>query len=146
MSPGPTEAPLRARWGRLRSESRLDRQDSPVLGRLPLAEWGPLFERHEWFPERTNTEFIEVVSPHQVRMRVWERGSGETLACGTGACAVVVAAALNGWCERSVRVHLSGGALDVEWVDAGNASGTVLMTGPAVEVFEGTCSDDGSGG
>lgn len=86
------------------------------------------------FPKRTNVEFIEVLARNEVNMRVWERGSGETLACGTGACASVVAASLNGLTDRKVTVHLLGGDLLVEWTK----SGTVLMTGNAEKVFEGS--------
>lgn len=120
-----------------------DGPDSRVLGEWPIDEWGPAFERHVWFPERVNTEFITFRSPSEMDFRVWERGSGETLACGTGACAAVVAGVLNGWCERSVVVHLRGGDLRIRWEGAveGPAGqiegGTVWMTGPAVEVFEG---------
>jgi diaminopimelate epimerase len=106
------------------------------LDELDLVSLGPRFEQHPWFPERTNTEFVEVISPREVAMRVWERGSGETLACGTGACAVAVAAALNGWCEREVVVRLRGGDLSIRW--AGDApDGRVWMSGPATRVFEG---------
>ena len=98
---------------------------------------GPLFEHHPLFPERVNTEFIRVEDRGNVRMRVWERGSGETWACGTGACAVAVACILNGWTDSSVTVHLRGGDLQIEWDQEKN---TVFMTGPAVTVFEGEIS------
>jgi diaminopimelate epimerase len=101
---------------------------------LPLAEIGPRFEHHPFFPRRVNTEFVEVVTPEELRMRVWERGSGETAACGTGACAALVAAVLNGKTQRRAVVHLKGGDLDVEWQTADNH---VMMTGAAVEVFSG---------
>jgi diaminopimelate epimerase len=101
---------------------------------LPLAELGPQFERHPFFPQRVNTEFIKVLSRTELRMRVWERGSGETAACGSGACAAVVAAVLNDKTERQVVVHLNGGDLDIEWNTADNH---VLMTGAAEEVFTG---------
>ncbi|MGQ9761138.1 MAG: diaminopimelate epimerase [Thermogutta sp.] len=94
---------------------------------------GPQLEKHPLFPNRTNVEFVQVVSPSEVRMRVWERGSGETLACGTGACAVCVAGALTNRLERAVMVHLLGGDLQIEW----ESNGHVLMTGPAEEVFTG---------
>lgn len=87
-----------------------------------------------WFPRRTNTEFVEVVGRHHLKMRVWERGAGETLACGTGACASVVAAVLTGNTERKVRMKLLGGELDIEWDKATNH---VFMTGGAVTVFTG---------
>lgn len=94
---------------------------------------GPELERHSIWPDRANIEFLEIISPSEARMRVWERGTGETLACGTGACASAVAAALTGRCGRKITIHLRGGDLTVEW--AGN--GHVLMTGGATEVFEG---------
>lgn len=95
---------------------------------------GPKFENHERFPNRTNTEFVEVVSRDYVKMRVWERGSGETLACGTGACAVAVACVLNGLTKEQVEVELLGGNLQIEWDRQTNL---VSMTGPATTVFEG---------
>ena len=101
---------------------------------LELPKIGPLFEHHELFPERVNTEFVVVNSRNDVTMRVWERGSGETLACGTGACAIVVATVLNGLTDRRVRVHLPGGDLEIEWNEA---DGHVWMTGPATTVFKG---------
>lgn len=94
---------------------------------------GPQIERHPKFPRRVNAEFIQVVSPSEFIMRVWERGSGETMACGTGACAAAVAAALTGRTERTVTAHLRGGDLKLEWSE----SGDVFMTGPAAEVFSG---------
>lgn len=94
---------------------------------------GPLIENHPAFPRRTNVEFVQVKSPSELVMRVWERGSGVTLACGTGACASLVAAALTGRASRRARVRLPGGDLDIEWADDGH----VYMTGPAVEVFRG---------
>jgi diaminopimelate epimerase len=100
---------------------------------LDLATIGPRFEHHPRFPSRINTEFVQVLSPREVKMRVWERGSGETAACGTGACAAAVAAALTRRTERSVRVHLLGGDLDIEW----RSNGHVFMRGEAVEVFTG---------
>ncbi len=103
----------------------------------PVAAVGPLVENHLAFPRRTNTEFIHVLSAHEMDFRVWERGAGETLACGTGACAAVVAAVLNGRTGREVRVHLPGGDLDIEWSEADNH---VYMTGPAADVYEGDIS------
>jgi diaminopimelate epimerase len=100
---------------------------------LALEQLGSEFETHPFFPNRVNTEFVQVISPNEVRMRVWERGSGETAACGTGACAVAVAAVLTGHTSRTVLVHLVGGDLEIEW----NANDHVLMTGPAEEVFDG---------
>ncbi len=103
-------------------------------GALELPKIGPSFERHRIFPERTNTEFIQVIDRHTLRMRVWERGSGETLACGTGACAALVASVLNGKCERTATVKLLGGDLLITWDEDTNH---VFMTGPAEFVFEG---------
>ncbi|MGL4462638.1 MAG: diaminopimelate epimerase, partial [Planctomycetia bacterium] len=95
---------------------------------------GPKIERHEAFPRKVNAEFVQVLSPTAVRMRVWERGSGETLACGTGACAVCVAGVLTGRTERRITAELPGGRLELEWNEA---DGCVYMTGPAAEVFSG---------
>lgn len=95
---------------------------------------GPLVENHSAFPNRVNTEFVVVESPTRVRQRTWERGSGETFACGTGASAVCVAGVLNGLTERRVTIELLGGELEIEWSEADNH---VYMTGPAVEVFSG---------
>ena len=99
-----------------------------------VACWGPLFEHHDAFPERVNTEFIQVHDQESFSMRVWERGSGETLACGTGASAAAVACHLTGRMGRRVTGHLLGGPLELEWQASDNQ---VLMTGPAVEVFSG---------
>ncbi len=99
-----------------------------------VLEDGPVIEVHQLFPRKTNVEFIKVISKNLIVMRVWERGSGETLACGTGACASVVAAILNGLTEPVVTVKLRGGDLTVEWDKSTNH---VYMTGPAVEVFRG---------
>lgn len=104
------------------------------LAALDLSQLGPLFEHHPLFPRRTNTEFVEVADRENIRMRVWERGAGETLACGTGACAALVASVLNGATGRKATVHLAGGSLLIEWDEA---SGVVYMTGPAVTVFSG---------
>jgi len=98
---------------------------------------GPQIERHPTFPKRVNAEFIQIVSPTETIMRVWERGSGETQACGTGACAAAVAGVLAGVTERRVMVHLPGGDLELEWPASADNSSDVFMTGPAVEVFEG---------
>ena len=107
---------------------------------LDLEKIGPYFENHSLFPNRVNTEFAEVIDGHTLNMRVWERGSGETFACGTGTCATVVAAVLNGICkhDEEVLVHLRGGDLRITY----KTDGTVLMTGPAEYVFEGTVSDE----
>ena len=101
---------------------------------LPLEEIGPGFEHHERFPKRVNTEFVRVIDRKTVEMRVWERGSGETLACGTGACAVAVSSALNGLTEDEVTVKLLGGDLRIQW---DRERDTVYMTGPAAVVFDG---------
>lgn len=101
---------------------------------FPLDVYGPLMEVNELYPRRINSEFVEVIDRKTLKMRVWERGAGETLACGTGACAVAVSSVLNGLCERSVTVKLLGGDLMIEWNEKDNH---VYMTGPAVTVFEG---------
>lgn len=101
---------------------------------LEINKLGPYFENHERFPKRTNTEFVKVLDRHTVQMRVWERGSGETLACGTGACATVVACILNGLTEEQVTVKLLGGELEIFWDRKENL---VYMTGPATHVFDG---------
>lgn len=95
---------------------------------------GRVIENHPLFPRRTNVEFIQVISPSQLKMRVWERGSGETLACGTGACASLVAAVLNGLSDRTATLQLLGGDLTIEWRESDNR---IYMTGGAVKVFEG---------
>lgn len=101
---------------------------------IPVEKIGPLFENHEIFPDRVNTEFIQVISRNHIKMRVWERGSGETLACGTGACASVVASVINGYTDNEVKVSLLGGELYIKYDRQLNQ---VYMTGPAVTVFEG---------
>jgi diaminopimelate epimerase len=101
---------------------------------LNLPVIGPDFEHNELFPKRTNTEFVEVIDNEHVKMRVWERGAGETLACGTGACAVLVAGVLSGHLHRKAQVDLLGGTLQIEWNAENNH---VYMTGDAVTVFEG---------
>ena len=101
---------------------------------LEIEKIGPYFENHERFPNRTNTEFIRIIDEHTVEMRVWERGTGETLACGTGACATVVACVLNGLTKEEVTVKLLGGDLKIKWDREENL---VYMTGPAEIVFEG---------
>lgn len=104
------------------------------LSDIELAHIGPLIERHELFPERTNVHFVKAVAPHEFIMQTWERGSGITLACGTGACACAVAGVLTGKCERQVLAHLPGGQLHLNWCEQDNC---VYMTGPATEVFRG---------
>ncbi len=101
---------------------------------LKLEQIGPLFEKHPLFPEQVNTEFVHVIDRHTVDMRVWERGSGETLACGTGACATAMACILTGQTDNEVLVHLVGGDLLIQYDAEKN---TVFMTGPATEVFSG---------
>ena len=102
---------------------------------LDLPKIGPSFENHDMFPERINTEFIRVMDDHTLQMRVWERGSGETLACGTGACSAAVAAVLNGYCPKGedITIHLIGGDLNICYTDE-----AVFLTGPATTVFEGS--------
>ena len=101
---------------------------------MKLEQIGPLFENHVRFPERVNTEFVEVIDRQNVFMRVWERGTGETLACGTGCCATAVACALNGLTDEEITVKLLGGELHIKWDRTANL---VYMTGPAKIVFEG---------
>ena len=105
---------------------------------LDLPALGPDFEHHPSFPNRTNTEFVEVLGPAHLKMRVWERGSGETMACGTGACAVLAASALTGRSGREADVDLLGGRLHIRWDEK---SGHIFMTGPAVTVFEGELTE-----
>lgn len=104
------------------------------VAQMPLEQVGPLFEHHERFPNRTNTEFVEIRDRKNCFMRVWERGTGETFACGTGCCAVLVAGVLNGLTDEAVTVKLLGGELFIEWDREANL---IYMTGPAVTVFEG---------
>ena len=96
---------------------------------------GPMFENHKRFPKRTNTEFAKIIDRKNIDMRVWERGTGETLACGTGTCATVVAAILGGLTDNNVTVHLLGGDLKIYW--SGNLNDSVIMSGPASTVFDG---------
>ncbi|MFQ5834871.1 MAG: diaminopimelate epimerase, partial [bacterium] len=100
---------------------------------FPVERYGPLIERHRAFPERTNVHFVEVLRKGEVRLKTWERGSGLTLACGTGAAAVCVAGVLNKKTARKILAHLPGGDLILEW----SKGGAVFMTGPAEEVFSG---------
>lgn len=101
----------------------------------PVAELGPLVERHPAFPKRVNVEFATALSRERIRQRTWERGTGETLACGSGACAVAVVSMLKGLVRRCVKVELRGGELEIAWADAG---APVVMTGPTAEVFTGS--------
>lgn len=105
---------------------------------LDIEKIGPKFENHPCFPDRVNTEFVRVIDGHTLEMRVWERGSGETLACGTGACAVAVASILNGYVSGEVTVKLLGGDLKIFWDEKEN---TVYMTGSAAVVFDGEISE-----
>ncbi|HHW06650.1 MAG TPA: diaminopimelate epimerase [Clostridia bacterium] len=104
------------------------------VDRFPVAQVGPRLENHPLFPNRINVEFVQVIDEGTLKMRVWERGAGETMACGTGACAVLVASVLNGVSQRQTRLQLLGGDLLVEWREDNNR---VYMTGPAVKVFDG---------
>lgn len=109
------------------------------MSRYDLHHIGALIEHYPLFPRRTNVEFVEILSPDSLKMRVWERGTGETMACGTGACASLVAAVLNGKSRRQATLHLQGGDLKIEWNEKDNH---VYMTGDAVTVFEGEWPDD----
>lgn len=106
----------------------------PDTKSLEIEKIGPHFENHEVFPNRTNTEFVQLLSRDEINMRVWERGSGETWACGTGTCACVMASILNGYTDNKVLVHLLGGDLVIEYDEESNH---IFMTGPATTVFEG---------
>ncbi len=104
------------------------------VAEFDIEKYGKVLEVDKVFPQRTNVEFIEIIDDEHVKMRVWERGAGETLACGTGACATAVACALNNLTQRNVKVELLGGILEINWNEKDNH---VYMTGPAVTVFEG---------
>ncbi|WP_369397311.1 diaminopimelate epimerase [Syntrophomonas palmitatica] len=104
------------------------------IEQVPVEKWGPELEIHELFPARTNVEFVQVINSREMIMRVWERGAGITRACGTGACAALVAAVLNRKSANEAVVHLLGGDLSIAWNQDDNH---VYMTGPAVEVFRG---------
>ena len=115
-----------------------------ALDDVGFARLGRQFEHHPFFPRRVNTEFILPVARDRLKMRVWERGSGETLACGTGACASLVAAVLTGRADRKATIELRGGNLEIEWRERGPAANHVFMTGEAIEVFRGEVElDDG---
>lgn len=101
---------------------------------FPVAKYGPLLETNAIFPKKANIEFVKIINEKKVRMRVWERGAGITLACGTGSCATVVAGILNGFLDKSVEVILDGGSLFIDWPDI---EAPVYMTGPAEKVFTG---------
>jgi diaminopimelate epimerase len=102
--------------------------------RAPVTSLGPILEKHPLFPKRINVEFVQILGPSELKMRVWERGAGETLACGTGACASLVAAVITGRAQREATLHLKGGDLQVRWSEKNNH---VYMTGPGEEVFSG---------
>ncbi len=108
------------------------------VSEVPLEKIGPILEHHAWFPQRINVHFVQIHSPHEVTMRTWERGSGITLACGTGASAVCVAGVLTGRTDRKILAHLPGGDLELEWNADNNH---VYMTGPGVYVFSGEWMD-----
>ena len=101
---------------------------------LNIYKTGPLFENHPVFPEKVNTEFVQILNRDEAVMMVWERGAGKTLACGTGACAATIAGVLNNKLNRKVKIHLPGGTLFIEWQDADDH---VIMSGPAEYVFKG---------
>ncbi len=103
------------------------------VAHFPVEKWGPRLESHSLFPQKANIEFVTVRSPQELEVRVWERGVGRTLACGSGACASVVAGVITGRTERSVTVHLEGGKLEIQW----QKNGHVYMSGPAQKVFDG---------
>lgn len=105
----------------------------PAVADIDIAGVGPMFERHPWFPDRTNVEFAQALTPDRIRMRVWERGSGITMACGTGACATFVAARATGLAQPKATIVVDGGELTIEEA----ADGNIIMTGPAETVFEG---------
>lgn len=105
----------------------------PDVTLAPVTDLGPILETHPVFPKKTNVEFVEIINQKEVKMRVWERGAGETMACGTGACAVAVASVLNDHTDREMTIHLNGGDLEVFWAENNH----VFMTGPAEKVFEG---------
>lgn len=107
------------------------------VDQAPVERLGPLIERHERFPKRVNVGFMEVVSPQEIRLRVFERGSGETLACGTGACAAVASGIRQGLLQSPVRVHLPGGELTIEWP---SVEAPLIMVGPAAHVYDGRVS------
>ncbi|QBQ53913.1 diaminopimelate epimerase [Nitrosococcus wardiae] len=107
----------------------------PEIDTAPIAYWGPILERHPRFPQRVNVGFVQVISPGHIRLRVYERGAGETPACGTGACAAMVIGRRRGWLSGQVYVDLPGGRLGIHWAGEGQS---VWMTGPAETVFEGT--------
>lgn len=111
----------------------------PDVAAVDLPKWGPVIETDKLFPQKTNVEIVQVISKSELRMRVWERGAGITLACGSGACAVLVAAVHRGLTGRKAKVVMDGGALEIEWRQS---DGHVLMTGPVTKVYKGEWLDD----
>ena len=101
---------------------------------IPIKKYGPLIENHKYFPQKTNVEFVEILENNLIKMRVWERGSGETFACGTGSCAAVVAGVSNNLIKRDVKVLLRGGELDINWDKKTN---NIYMKGMATKVYDG---------
>jgi diaminopimelate epimerase len=132
MANGHTASVSAVSMGNPHAVLRVDNVDT-----APMAEWGPLLERHAAFPKRVNVGFMQVLDRTHVRLRVFERGVGETLACGTGACAAVVAGIRHGWLDDTVNVQLLGGQLTIHWPGQHNLGASVHMTGPAEPVFEG---------
>ncbi len=108
------------------------------INKTDINKWGPILEKYKIFPNKTNVEFVQVINRKHLRMRVWERGAGITLACGTGACATLTAAVLNNLSERKAKLELDGGDLSIEWNASDN---NIYMTGPATKVFEGIYSE-----
>lgn len=108
------------------------------INKIDIKKWGPILENYKIFPNKTNVEFVQVINRKHLRMRVWERGAGITLACGTGACATLTAAVLNNLSERKAKLELDGGDLSIEWNASDN---NIYMTGPATKVFEGIYSE-----
>ena len=109
-----------------------------IINKIDIKKWGPILENYKIFPNKTNVEFVQVINRKHLRMRVWERGAGITLACGTGACATLTAAVLNNLSERKAKLELDGGDLSIEWNASDN---NIYMTGPATKVFEGIYSE-----
>ena len=132
MANGRTASVSAVSMGNPHAVLRVDDTDT-----APVAEWGPLLERHAAFPKWVNVGFMQVLDRTHVRLRVFERGVGETLACGTGACAAVVAGIRHGWLDDKVQVQLLGGQLTIHWPGQHNLGASVHMTGPAEPVFEG---------
>ena len=109
------------------------------LSTIQLEKWGPYLEKDDLFPSHTNVHFVQVISPHSIRILVWERGCGPTLACGTGACACLVATHLLGLCNHEIDVFLPGGKLHINWL---NKNANIFMTGPALLTYRGEVDDN----